>query len=101
MNHPQSNVGLSSLQIDEDELSGSILNLFSPPVSKLISKNSIISKKLFIFIHLVESHMYKGKTVTIQPIVPLSDQGPIEFQINSSNQEYLYMPMTRYSNNNF
>ena len=75
MNRPQNNVGLSSLQVDQEELSGSILDLFSPPS--------------------IESHMIKGKDISIQPITPLSDSGPVEFQINSSNEEYLFMPFTR------
>ena len=75
MNRPQNNVGLSSLQVDQEELSGSILDLFSPPS--------------------IESHMIKGKDILIQPINPLSDSGPVEFQINSSNEEYLFMPFTR------
>ena len=36
MTRPQSNVGLSSLQLDEEEMNGSILDLFSPPPSKYI-----------------------------------------------------------------
>ena len=67
--------GIASFQTDQTEMSSPCIDIFTPPI--------------------VETNLISGHDIEISPITAVNNDGPYEFQIRSSNDEYLYMPQTR------
>ena len=67
--------GFGSLQTDSDEIVADMLDLFRPPE--------------------IETQLISGKTVDVNLVNAISDDGPFEFNIQSSDVDYLYLPLTR------
>ena len=67
--------GIASFQTDQTEMSETCLDIYSPPI--------------------VENELLEGKDLQIYPNQSITDEGPYEFIIQSSGEEYLHMPSTR------
>lgn len=72
--HPNDIKGLGPYSTNEDEINSEIFNIFQPST--------------------LNSSIIKGKTQKIYPVNALTDTGPYDFHIPSSN-DYIYMPLTR------
>lgn len=66
--------GIGSFQTDENEETATCLDLFKPAI--------------------IENDLVRGKDVIVNP-VNFTDFGPYEFNIKSSSNDYIYMPLTK------
>ena len=68
-------MGVGTFQVDENEQSSDILDIFKPPV--------------------IEPHIIGGRTIDYSPINGINDNGPYTFVIQSSDIDYVHLPYTR------
>jgi hypothetical protein len=75
MAHPPNKQGIGGKNLDQSEYLANCLDIFSQPKPDMT--------------------MTDGKTITINSVSPITDDGPYQFHINSVDDEYLLMPATR------
>ena len=74
MAHATQKHGVGSFQTDESEMLSEIIDIFKPPP--------------------IENEMISGKEVIISSVNPITDEGPYEYVVKTSDREYLDMPST-------
>jgi hypothetical protein len=75
MAHPPNKQGIGGKNLDQSEYLANCLDIFSHSRPEMTMKD--------------------GKTIIINSVSPITDDGPYQFHINSADDEYLLMPATR------
>ena len=75
MSYPANKMGLGQFQVDENELSSDIVDIFKPPQ--------------------IEPDIIGGRTIEIRPVNAVDSNGPYTFLIQSSGMDYVQMPLCR------